>query len=175
MPAQKAGGNSKRPRYITPIFRFRKERLEEHFLDEEDQFVDRLIGTFKDQLEEKINGLIDKPFTELTAMFTDSGKLLREHGPVDFDIDSRGRDIRTKLEQQIPYIEDKVQALKQLLPVQLTDEDESLLANDGNGDAREFEAQDLGYAMDNCSKRKRRGGASSKAQPSCKRIKHETA
>jgi hypothetical protein len=43
-------------RYVTPILKYRKERLEAHFLTAESHFIDKIIAHFKKQLEEKMTG-----------------------------------------------------------------------------------------------------------------------
>jgi hypothetical protein len=118
----------KAKRYVTPVFKFRKDRLETHFLHDKAHFVDRLIELFQTQLHEKMEGLIDKHFTKMKAMFEDFSKLLRDHAPVDFSIDPRGEAIRAELEKVIPYIEGKAEALHDLIPVDLTEEEESKTA-----------------------------------------------
>jgi hypothetical protein len=75
-------------------------------------------------------GHIDKHFTKLGAMFDDFSKLLRDHAAVDFSIEPRGEAIRAELEKHIKFIEEKAGALRNLLLVDLTQEDESLLANE---------------------------------------------
>jgi hypothetical protein len=167
-------------RYKTPILPFRKARLEAHFLAEDAHFVDRLIALFQDQLQTKMFGHIDKHFTKFDAMFDDFSKLLRDHAPVDFSIDPRGEAIRTELGKHIEFIEEKSGALRTLLPVDLTQEDESLLANEDSFDDAEGKIPDLEYYLEKVSKKKRGTKEASNAtsmrdvEPKLKRIKHET-
>ncbi|KAH7067835.1 hypothetical protein FB567DRAFT_585403 [Paraphoma chrysanthemicola] len=181
MPPTKSTPAGKRPRYVTPVFRFRKDRLETHFLHEKAHFVDRLIKLFQEQLEEKMHGLIDKHFAKIIAMFDEFSKLLRDHAPVDFSVDRRGEAIRAELEHHIPYLESKAEALRNLLPIDLTEEDESLLVDDDNIDEANGQVPDLEYYIDKVSKRKRGDGKSFTAsvkretEPKPKRIKLETA
>jgi hypothetical protein len=169
----------KAKRYVTPVLRFRKARLETHFLHDEAHFVDRLVKLFQKQLQEKMFGHIDNHFTKLNAMFDDFSKLLRDHAPVDFDIEPRGEAIRAELEKHIGYIEEKSEALRNLLPVNLTQEDESLLATDDRDDDANGEDRGLDYYLDKVSKRKRGNKDASnvtfksEAEPKSKRVKSE--
>ncbi|KAF2819433.1 hypothetical protein CC86DRAFT_432039 [Ophiobolus disseminans] len=168
----------KAKRYVTPVFRFRKDRLETHFLHAEAHFVDRLVVLFQSQLREKMEGLIDKHFTKIKAMLDDFSKLLRDHAPVDFSIDSRGEAIRAELELQIPYVEEKAEALHSILPIDLSERDETMLATEDNYDDGN---QDLSYYIEKVSKGKRKNGHTSPATvkresgPKTKQIKHEAA
>ena len=179
-PALKATLPGKSKRYVTPIFKFKKDCLEKHFLHEEAHFVDRFIKLFQEQLEEKMEKLIDKHFGKLTAMFEEYTKLLREHTPIDFTVDPRGLAIRTELEKHIAYIEGKSEALKDILPIDLTQEDESMLASEDSFDESNS-VQDLAYFIEMASKRKRgkREASTSKTrrepEPKVKRIKYEPA
>jgi hypothetical protein len=163
----------KAKRYVTPVFKFRKDRLETHFLHEEAHFVDRLIKLFEEQVQAKMFGLIDKHFTKLSAMFADFSKLLRDHAPVDFSIDPRGEAIRAELEKHISYIEEQAEELHKLLPANLIQEDDSALLNENNYDDGTGQVQDLSYYLDKVSKRKRTDTVRRDVEPKAKRIKYE--
>jgi hypothetical protein len=177
-PLKTSSGKTKR--YVTPIFKFRKDRLETHFLHEEAHFVDRLIILFQEQLQEKMFGHIDKHFTKMSAMFDEFSRLLRDHAPVDFSIDFRGESIRAELEKHIDYIEEKAEAVRNLLPVEFTQEDEALLANEDNYDDANGDVPDLKYYLEKVSKRKRGNKDSFTAtvkreeEPKTKRVKYES-
>jgi hypothetical protein len=179
-PDLKPTAPGKPKRYVTGILKYKKERLELHFLDEEAHFVDRLIKLFQTQLEEKMCGLIDLHFTKMNAMFDNFSKLMRDHAPVDFSVDPRGEAIRVELEKHIPYIEEKTLALHDLLPVDLSQDQESMLASEDSFDDSNGQSQDLGYFIEKVSKKKRAIGDGSpntnrrEAEPKVKRIKYET-
>lgn len=157
-------------RYWMPILRFRKSQLEARFLKEESHFVDKVMSSFMKQLEDRMSGLIDKHFEKLNAMFDDFSKLLRDHAPVDFDINPLGEQVREELEKHIPYLEDKAEALRSLLPLALKEEDDTAAGPEdveGTGD----QVQDLNYFLDKVSKAKRKSGDASKMM--VKRVKLE--
>jgi hypothetical protein len=98
-------------RYVMGILKFKKERLDAHFLTAESHFVDRVITVFKKQLDEKMNGLIEKHFEKLNAMLDEFSNSLRDHAPVDYLVNPLGEQIREQLEKHIVFIEDKAETL----------------------------------------------------------------
>lgn len=178
-PELKSSATAKSKKYVTPIFKYRKRLLQELFFDNvEGHFVDRLIDTFEAQLEEKMFSIIDKHFERLNGLFNDFSTMLREHGPVAVDPNPMGQAIRHKLEEHIPYIESKVEALRALLPAaHSSDEDDA--DNEAFEDAYELGCmarRDLTYFLEMASKKKKKrlGGGNSFWRQN-KRIKEEPA
>jgi hypothetical protein len=157
-------------RYVMGVMKFKKQRLEAHFLTAENHFVDKAISVFQKQLDEKMAGLIDKHFERLNAMFDEFSKLLREHAPVDYSINPLGEQVREQLEKHIMYIESRGETLRDLLPKSPGDENEST-ANaeylDDSGD----QVPDLDYFINKVSKSKRKATDASTSM--VKKIKHE--
>jgi hypothetical protein len=170
-PAQKPTAPDKPRRYVTPVFKFRKARLEEHFLHDDAHFVDRLIKEFKDQLEGKIGGLIDKHLARLNAFFDEFSKLLRDHAPVDYSINPIGESIRAKLENHMPYIESQAEALRTMLPASVSaQKGDALMVLGETFEDNPDPAQDLAYFLKKLNKRKR---SDHNTDPRMKKIKHE--
>ncbi|KAH7374324.1 hypothetical protein BKA66DRAFT_534116 [Pyrenochaeta sp. MPI-SDFR-AT-0127] len=170
-PELKPTPPGKPKRYVSPVFKFRKHRLEEHFLAPDDHFVDKVIQLFEDQLERNMYALIDKHFAKLNAMFDSFSKLLRDHAQIAYDIGPVGEHIRSELEKEIPYIEEKATKLSKLLPLVSKEEDELGLVAEDYLDDSDGQAQDLTYFLERITKRKRPSNEPSKS--AAKRIKHE--
>ncbi|KAL5117630.1 hypothetical protein ACEQ8H_004523 [Pleosporales sp. CAS-2024a] len=168
VPAEKPS-NGKYKRYVTPIFKFRKERLVKHFINDEAHFVDRVIKEFKDELDGRIQGLIDKHLARLTASLDDFSNLLRDHAPVDYAINSTGQVIRTELEKCIPYVEDQATTLRSMLPADEEGGASTVLTEllDDNEDS----PQDLTGILKRMNKRKR---FAPKTDAPIKKIKQES-
>lgn len=158
-------------RYVTPIIKFRKNRLAAQLLDAEDHFFDKVISLFSTQLEENMNGIIDEFFHNLNTLFDDFCKLLHEHAPIDYPITARGEAIRSELEKEIPYIEEIAEKLCGLLPLRSKEGDESsaLAADILDDDSGQF--HDLAYFLEEVKKRKQ--SAREPSRGVTKRIKKE--
>ncbi|KAF1831454.1 hypothetical protein BDW02DRAFT_606538 [Decorospora gaudefroyi] len=157
----------------TPELRttFKKERLDAHFLSPEAHFVDRFITLFKNQLEEKMTGLIEKHLGRLNAMLEEFSKLMRDHAPVDYAISPTGERVREELEKDIGYIEDKAETLRGLLPKTPKDEDDASTNTDDYLEDSGDQVKDLNYFLDKVSKSKRKPDHATRGP--AKRIKHE--
>jgi hypothetical protein len=171
-PALKVTAPGKPKRYVTSILKFRKARLEEHFLNSEEHFVDRTIQEFKNQLDLKIQGLIDKHIARLHAFFDDFSKLLRDHAPIDYIIDPMGEETRGNLEKQIPFIEGKAEALRAIVPVAPKPEDNQSAALGEAFENDQDQVQNLTYFLDKVKKRKHNDKDTSSKS---KKIKHESS
>ncbi|KAI8942139.1 hypothetical protein NX059_000229 [Plenodomus lindquistii] len=169
-PELKPTPPGKPKRYVTPILRFRKDRLEKHFLSPDDHFVDRTISFFQDQLDEKMRSLVDKHFAKLNATFDEFSKLMREHGPIDYSINTMGEKQREDIEKEIPYIEELATSLRDMIPLACRKEDGGTGMDDYLDDASE-QAQDLEYYIDKVSTAKRPAGDT--AGGTLKRVKIE--
>ena len=157
-------------RYHMGILKFKKIQLENRFLAAENHFVDRAIEQFRNQLNEKMGGLIDKHIERLNAMFDNYSKNLRDHAPVDYTINPLGEQVREQLEKHLPYIESQAEALLGHLPIGFKNEDEATVNVEYLHDSGDS-IQDLGYFIEQVSKSKRKATDGSKAM--VKRIKHE--
>ncbi|KAG9189641.1 hypothetical protein G6011_06509 [Alternaria panax] len=157
-------------RYVMGVLRFKKQRLEEHFLTAESHFVDRVIAIFKKQLDEKMTGLIDKYFERLNAMFDEFSKYLRDHAPVDYLINPLGEHVRVQLEKHIVFIEGRAESLQEHLLKAGEDEGDSTDSVEHFDDSGD-EVHDLKYFLEKVSKQKRKATETSKRM--VKRIKHE--
>ncbi|KAH9866645.1 hypothetical protein J1614_008337 [Plenodomus biglobosus] len=171
-PDLKPSQQGKPKRYVTPVLRYRKERLEKHFLSPDDHFIDKIINTFQDQLDEKMRSLVDKHFAKMNAMFDQYSKLMRDHAPVDYAINPIGEKQRQDLEMEIDHIEAVAKSLRDMLPAVCKKEAEGNAVEiyfDDHGD----QIQDLDYFIDKVSSSK--GIKTEAASGSSKRIKTETA
>lgn len=171
-PEYKVTAPGKRQRYVTPVLKFRKHRLEKYLISPNDHFVDRVIDTFQDQLDTNMRSIVDKHFAKLHAMFDDFSTLMHEYTPVDYVINPMGEKLRADLEQQIPYIEGLAKTLQNMLPSALKKEEgDSAYALDEQLDESADLVHDLDYFLDKVARRKRLGGATSCGM--AKRIKLE--
>lgn len=171
-PELKPTAPGKPKRYVTPILRFRKDRLEKHFLTTDDHFIDELVNTFQDQLDEKMTSLVDKHFIKLNVMFDGFSKLLREHAPIDYEVSPMGVHMREQLEKQISYIEGKSKTLRTLLPASIKDEDEAGGSLDDCVDDAGDQVHDLEYFLNQIAMQKRKRGET--LGSASKRVKQET-
>lgn len=166
-------------RYVTPVTRFRKENLHKHFLNEKSHFVDRLIQLFQDQVEEKMVALLEKHFNRIRVFFKEFSNNMREHAPVDFSIDARGEIIREKLAEKVSYIEAKAEKLRELLPVDPSQDDDSSSMSDFDSEDVAGPVKELQYYMDQVTNQKKKNNSHLRsmgrrdAEPRAKRIKTE--
>jgi hypothetical protein len=172
-PELKPSTSGKSKRYVTPVFQFRKDRMEEHFFTDIDgHFVDRLVDRFKEQLQERMDGLVDKHFEKLNAMFDEFSNQLRDHARIAVDITPMGVAVRAELEKQIGSIENKAETLRQLVPATFKGEDDSEDAADDHAEEPGGRTKkDLSYHLEKAKKKKRNSDGSS--TNTAKRVKQE--
>ncbi len=170
-PDQKETSPDKPKRYVTPVFKFRKDRLEKHFLAPKSHFVDRLITLFQKQLEERMYGLIEKHFEKVNAMLDEFSNWLRDQMPLDYEISPMGEAIRNELEKRVPYLEKKAKELRSLIPHSVKQEQDSSTLLDDDLDDAGSKVQDLGYYLKKAAKK---GSRSMENKiNSAKRVKRE--
>ncbi|KAH8724226.1 hypothetical protein GQ44DRAFT_760353 [Phaeosphaeriaceae sp. PMI808] len=149
--------NSKKKYYVSSLIQFRKEGLARRFLNDKAHFVDRLTDLFREQLQDKMLGLVDKHFTKLTAYLNEFSIALRGCAPLDFSIDYLGEKIREELEKRISDIETKSEELKTLLPLAAqNDEDESADAEYA-GKGNPEQGMNLEFYLKQAQSQKRKG------------------
>ncbi|OAL48292.1 hypothetical protein IQ07DRAFT_681710 [Pyrenochaeta sp. DS3sAY3a] len=146
-------------RYIMSMINFKRSLLKERLISSEPQahFVDKLLALFQDRLDETMYRLVDKHFAIITANLRSTMKIIHDHGPVDFTIDSLGETVREVLSQHIPYIEAKAQALCDLLPAALKEgNNETFTDMDDSLEDSDVQAHDLKYFLEKVFKQKKR-------------------
>lgn len=153
MPDERPGGKKKR--YVTPIMKHRVELLETALITGKIHIVDQIVNLFELSLKEKMEGLMDKHFLKIEKSLEEFSNLMPEHGPVPFMIEPQGEKVRAELEKQISYIEGKAEALQDMLPVELRQENRTLLMGDDMGDD-DGEVKDLSFFINKVSKDKRK-------------------
>lgn len=148
-------------RYIMSMINFKRNLLKELLISPEAHFVDKLFILFQDRFDEMTHCLVDKHFAMITTYLRSTMKIIHDHGPVDFTIDSLGEAVREVLTQHIPYIETKSKALCDLLPASLREgNDETSTDMDESLDDSSVQAHDLKYFLEKVVKRKKRAAES---------------
>lgn len=151
-----------RTRYEMSMINFKRNLLKELLISPKPQahFVDRLLILFQDELEEKMHQVVDKHFEVITNYIRSITKVIHDHGPVDFTIDSVGENVREVLNGHIPYIETKAQALCDLLPVALKEGDSETSTNTNESlEDSDVQPHDFKYFLGKFAKQKQKRAA----------------
>jgi hypothetical protein len=116
LPDLKPNQSGKRPKYVEPKGKFQKKRMKAKFTDEKQHFVDRALKSFEFLVNTTMAELLEEKIGDINTFLGEYSTHLRGLAPVNYQISQEGYEIRAKLQEKIPDMEELPSKLQQCFP-----------------------------------------------------------
>jgi hypothetical protein len=140
--------------YVEPKGKFQRKKLAEMFLEPDIHFVDRVVKVVQSKFDKAVNSTLDENFAGIEKLLEEFSVTIRAQAPLTYTITEHGETIRAAVAEEIPRLQEKVDALRSMIPACIKREDETaLIAIDSAGVS--IDEENLAVIYEKMAKRKK--------------------